>query len=196
IETKVHPPAGASPFPVLSVSWDSQKYGINSGELNDLLLSGEPRVMSHAGGEGYSFIIRPAAMQAGDEKLVAARLVEIFTQNAGPKSRPAPASPVSVAGRWDADVRYIKGHAHHTLFLEQDGNKLTGTHRGRTLQGEMAGLVDGDKVRVHSSLRVQGQTLNYTFIGRVSGDDMQGDVDLGEYGKAKFTAKRHHYRAA
>ncbi|HYM10378.1 MAG TPA: aminotransferase class V-fold PLP-dependent enzyme, partial [Bryobacterales bacterium] len=47
IETKVHPPAGASPFPVLSVSWDSQKYGINSGELNDLLLSGEPRVMSH-----------------------------------------------------------------------------------------------------------------------------------------------------
>jgi D-glucosaminate-6-phosphate ammonia-lyase len=197
IETKVFPPAGASPFPVLHVSWDPQRYGINAGELYDLLLNGEPRIMSHAAGEGCSFVIRPAAMQPGDEKLVAARLYEIFSQHAGPRPRPAPQPPAqSVAGRWDAQLQFILGSARHTLFLEQDGNNLTGSHEGSKLRSDLAGKIDGDQVRVHSAFPYEGNTLHYTFIGKVKGDHMEGEVDLGEYGKAQFTARRHQYRTA
>ena len=36
-----------------------------------------------------------------------------------------------------------------------------------------------------------GDSLNYTFTGKVAGDEMAGDVSLGEYLDARFTAKRH-----
>jgi hypothetical protein len=35
--------------------------------------------------------------------------------------------------------------------------------------------------------------LGYEFAGRVSGDSMSGEADLGEYGKATWSAKRHTY---
>jgi hypothetical protein len=38
---------------------------------------------------------------------------------------------------------------------------------------------------------VGGQRLSYRFSGRVAGDAMSGEVDLGEYGSAKWSARRH-----
>jgi len=32
---------------------------------------------------------------------------------------------------------------------------------------------------------------HYTFTGTVKGEEMAGDVNLGEYLDARFTAKRH-----
>ena len=194
IETRVNPPAGASPFPVLNVQWDPQKYHLTAGETYDLLLNGEPRIMSHAAGDGHSFIIRPAAMQAGDEKLVAARLEEIFQQATGPRKPREPRPPATqITGRWDADVQFASGSSRHTLFLEQDGNKVSGTHQGRTLKGDLAGAIDGDQVRLRSGFRYEGASLSYTFVCKVAGDGVEGEVDLDEYGKARFTARRHRY---
>src|SRR5262249_21294684 len=196
IQTKVNPPAGASPFPVLHVEWDPQKYNLTAGELYELLLNGEPRIMSHAAGEGHSFIIRPAAMQPGDEKLVAARLEELFSRSAGasaPKSLRPPSAQVAV--RWDAELKFVAGHSRHALFLEQDGNKISGAHQGRSLKGDLAGTIDADQVRLRSGFRYEGSGLSYTFLGKVNGDSMEGEVDLDEYGKARFTAMRHRYGA-
>src|SRR5712692_8495737 len=178
IQTKVNPPSGASPFPVLNVEWDPQKYNLTGGALYDLLLNGEPRIMSHAAGDGHSFIIRPAAMQPGDEKLVAARLEQIFQRSAGapaPKSLRAPSS--QIAGRWDVEVQFVRGSSRHTLFLEQDGNKISGTHEGHRLKGDLAGGIDGDQVRLRSGFRFEGSGLSYTFLGKVNGDSMSGEVD-------------------
>jgi hypothetical protein len=55
----------------------------------------------------------------------------------------------------------------------------------------LKGQIDGDKVELHSAMPVGGQRLTYGFSGRVSGDTMSGDLDLGEYGVAKWTARRH-----
>jgi hypothetical protein len=54
----------------------------------------------------------------------------------------------------------------------------------------MRGTIDGDAVRIRSHWE-HGDALGYTFTGKVAGDDMAGDVDLGEYLDARFTAKRH-----
>ena len=194
IQTKVQPPSGANPFPVLNVEWDPTRYNLNGEQLHELLLNGEPRVMSHAGGEGHSFIIRPAAMQPGEEKLVAARLAEIFRQRAGryeaPQLRPA---AHQVAGRWDVEVKFVSGSARHTLFLEQDGNKLAGTHQGTRLKGDLRGSVDGDQVTLRSGFRYEGASLHYEFSGKLAADAMEGEVDLAEYGQARFVARRHRY---
>jgi hypothetical protein len=59
----------------------------------------------------------------------------------------------------------------------------------------MSGTIDGNKVVFQSRYSVPGQPsgVNYTFHGTVSGDTMSGDIDLGEYITAKFTAKRYTY---
>jgi L-seryl-tRNA(Ser) seleniumtransferase len=51
-----------------------------------------------------------------------------------------------------------------------------------------------NQVEFRSSQRIQGQRLNYAFTGTVDGDKMSGDVNLGEYGSARWTAERHHYK--
>ena len=40
-------------------------------------------------------------------------------------------------------------------------------------------------------IHIAPNDLNYTFTGQMSGDSMSGDLDLGEYGRAHWTARRH-----
>jgi hypothetical protein len=188
VKTRVMPAAGASPFPVLDISWESAMTG---GELYKLLLDGEPRIMSHAAGEGRSFILRPVAMKPDDYKLVAARLREIFA--AAPKVAPAPAQvslAVNPAGPWDVDVNFVHGSSRHALVLQTHGGRLTGSHSGTSAHGDVEGWLRGDRVHFRSTLPVEGMRLVYTFEGVISGDSMSGSLDLGEYGSATWKASR------
>jgi len=63
-------------------------------------------------------------------------------------------------------------------------------HIGRRLQGAVSGTIDGDRVRLRSSLPHEGTQLAYRFDGRVQGQTIEGEVDLGEYGTARWTARR------
>ena len=192
MKTQVRGPQRGGPFPTLSVSWDSALIGLTAEQVGQQLLDGEPRIMSHASGEGHSFAIRPVAMRPDDYKIVAERLTAIFRSAPKGVTKAPPASPASeIAGRWDVTVQYEAGTAEHKLFLNTKGNKVNGTHVGWAFEGELKGAIDGDKVQLATVLPVGGQRLTYGFSGRVNGDQMSGDVDLGEYGRAKWTAKRH-----
>ena len=78
VKTQVRGPQRGGPFPTLSVSWDPAQVGLTASEVGELLLDGEPRIMSHASGDGHSFAIRPVAMRPDDYKIVADRLAQIF----------------------------------------------------------------------------------------------------------------------
>jgi L-seryl-tRNA(Ser) seleniumtransferase len=192
VRTQVRGPARGGPFPTLQVDWDAGKIGMSAGELGRMLLEGEPRIMSHASGRGHSFVIRPAAMKQDEYKVVAQRLHEIFSSPPKPAGKPAAAPPsVDLAGRWDVEVQYDVGSARHKLFLTPKGNQITGAHQGWAFEGELSGRINGDQVEFRSVLPAGGQRLNYTFTGKVAGDSMAGDLDLGEYGSAKWSAQRH-----
>ena len=191
VKTEVKPPAGASPFPVLDLAWDPGKIGYTAGEVGKLLLNGSPRIMSHGEGEGHGFLIRPVAMREGDSKLVAKRLEEIL--RGAPKGKPSkvPAAPVvNLAGNWAVDLEFSVGSTRHQFELATNGTKVSGTHAGRVGRSAIQGEMDGKQVRLRSGIRYEGTTLSYTFRGTVEGGRMSGDVDLGEYGKARFTATR------
>ena len=191
VTTKILPAKGASPFPVLDIAWDPAKLPVTAGELYDLLINGNPRIMSHAAGDGFSFVLRPAAMVAGQEKLVAQRLFDIFSEVARSSAKPAPASPsMNIAGRWDVDISFVVGSSKHAFYLETGGARVTGFHMGLKLKGELRGKLSGNRVLLRSSLPVEGTSLPYTFKGTVEGDRMSGEVDLDEYGKARFQARR------
>lgn len=115
----------------------------------------------------------------------AARGTEGHTEEEGPRlagGRPD--------GRWDVDVQYSRGTARHKLLLIARGNRVEGSHIGRRLQGAVSGDVDGDRVRLRSRLPHEGTALSYRFDGTVRDQRMEGEVDLGEYGKVRWTARR------
>ncbi len=192
VRTEIAQPHGPSNYaPQLRVSWDTEKVGITGYELADLLLSGTPRIVISAGQN--SFHVMPYMMMPGDDKLVAPRFREVLS-NPPRRTKPAPSgSAAQVGGEWDVEIVYTRDRAAHTLFLEQNGAKLQGSHRGEFLTADTSGSVDGAKVRCHSMVHYEGTSIGYTFEGVADGDTMRGTVDLGEYGKVPFTARRHFH---
>ncbi|HYM13663.1 MAG TPA: aminotransferase class V-fold PLP-dependent enzyme [Bryobacterales bacterium] len=191
VRTSERPPDGPNPFPVLSIEWDPKQIGLTAGELGKLLLDGEPRIASQAEGAGHSFIIRPPSMKPGDYKLVADRLYQLFSTAPKPRERTWTPPSAQIAGRWEVEVKYGVGAAQHALFLETVGNRVTGSHLGWKLKGDLRGTIEGAQVRLRSRLPYEGTALTYEFSGEVAGNTMSGEVKLGEYGRASWTARKH-----
>jgi hypothetical protein len=104
------------------------------------------------------------------------------------KAKAAPAADLS--GSWDVRIQYAASVSAHRLHLRQRGNDLEGVHQGDFESRDLRGTIDGDAVRVRSSWE-HGDSLNYTFAGTLKGDEIAGEVNLGEYLDARFSAKRH-----
>jgi D-glucosaminate-6-phosphate ammonia-lyase len=191
VRAEVHGPIRGGPFPTLGISWDSNQIGLTAGQVGRALLEGEPRIATHAEGDGHSFAIRPVAMKAGEYKIVAQRLYEVFSSAPKPSAR-KPANPASVdlSGTWEVEIQYEVGSARHKFTLNAKGNDVTGSHEGWAYRGGLTGTVDGSRVKLHSSHPADGNTLSYTFTGTASSQLMSGGLNLGEYGKAKWVAHK------
>lgn len=187
VRTKVNPPAGASPFPVMEIAWDPERVGLTAGQIYDMLMNGEPRIQSHASGEGHSFIVRPVSMKPEHVKPVARRFHEIFAAAPrGLKKKPLSTPAADLTGRWKTAVKYSYGDAVHVLDLTAAGNQLSGSHKGRASSGKLSGAIDGNRVKLRSTM------MDYEFEGTLSGGRITGEVSLGEYGKARFTAEKEN----
>ena len=180
--------------PRLEISWDSKKLGITGDEVYKRLYSEEPRiVLRSASGDGRgsgesSVAVVPMYMQRGDANVVAQRLYSLLSDP--PKSnRGWGGSSSSVTGRWDLRIDFAYGNADHKLFFEQDGADLTGEHRGERTHGELFGWVDGNRVLFRDTHQYEGGSFEYRFEGSITDDSMQGEVDLGEYGMAGWSAR-------
>jgi L-seryl-tRNA(Ser) seleniumtransferase len=192
VRAVVQGPVRGGPFPTLDISWDPSQVKLTASEVGHQLLAGEPRIMTHAAGEGHSFLIRPVAMKPGEYEIVARRLREVFAS--APKQsteRALEAPSLNITGSWDIEVQYEVGSARHQLFLAADGNRLTGTHTGWAYQGDIKGEINGGSVRFRSTMPADGNVLSYTFSGTVSPQSITGDVQMGEYGSAKWSGRRH-----
>lgn len=99
--------------------------------------------------------------------------------------------PITIAGRWDITIQFVHGEGNYTAFLEQTGEKLHGTYRGQFTEGTLDGTVHGKNIRFRGHLRIEGTALIYTYSGTVEGDQMRGEVDLDEYGEARWVARKH-----
>ena len=190
VRTQVLLPTTPSNYaPQLRVSWDVAQLGATGREISDALLAGKPRIVMPGGGN--SVTIMPYMMMPGDDRIAAARLHEVLTHPPRPQKEPAPPSDAVLSGQWDVEIDFVRGQAVHTLYLEERGGKVVGQHRGEFLSGDIRGTRDGARVELRSSHRYEGTSIGYGFTGTLASGGMSGTVDLDEYGKATFTAKRH-----
>jgi len=203
----VREPTGLSNrSPSLIISWDPSKLHISGEEVAEDLARNKPRVAIGAGGffgrgapppdpaTTTSINITAWMMQPGNDKVVADRLFGVLSQKRSPKpGLKAPAGNVS--GRWDVTVEFFSSKSQHSFTLEQDGNRLRGSHKGEFTVRDIYGTIDGDQVKLQSNDRAPGDVITFTFAGTLAGDALSGPVYMGEYLNAKFTAKRHAYPA-
>jgi L-seryl-tRNA(Ser) seleniumtransferase len=135
--------------------------------------------------------VRPPAIRSGDQAAAGRRIAEVLrSAPKGIRQTTVAVPVVDVAGRWEVDIAYSTGTARHRLTLVTNGHRVEGTHVGRTLEGVVSGTVSGDRVQMRSSVPVQGTRLDYRFDGTIQGQTIEGEVNLGEYGKARWTARR------
>jgi L-seryl-tRNA(Ser) seleniumtransferase len=56
---------------------------------------------------------------------------------------------------------------------------------------DLTGTIDGSAVRIRSAFGEEhGDSLSYTFTGTLTGEEMGGTLDMGEYLKGTWTARR------
>ena len=97
---------------------------------------------------------------------------------------------MNITGQWEVEIQYEVGSTRHKLVLDADGNRITGTHTGWAYQGDLKGEINGDRVKLRSTLPADGNVLSYVFTGSAAAQGISGDVRIGEYGSAKWRARR------
>jgi L-seryl-tRNA(Ser) seleniumtransferase len=201
VTTTVNQPNGLSNrTPVLRIVWDRQKLGIGGDAVARVLFESDPRITLDAargGQQGQTGVsVTPYMLAPGDERIIADRLVAVLSK---PPAQPEAGAPAAAAldltGQWNVRIQYAASTSSHTLHLTQKGNDVGGFHQGEFMTREIAGTIDGDAVRIRSAFGEQhGDSINLTFTGKVSGDQMSGTLDMGEYLGATWTATRRESR--
>jgi L-seryl-tRNA(Ser) seleniumtransferase len=139
--------------------------------------------------------IGPYMMAAGDELIVAERIVAALKNPVRVEAKPVAAPAADLTGSWDVRIEYAASTSTHGLHLRQRANDLDGVHQGDFVTRAARGTIDGDSVLIRSNYpESHGDALNFTFNGKLAGDRLEGELDMGEYLKARFTATRRESR--
>ena len=208
IQTAVREPEGLSNHsPSLVVSWDPARLHVSAEELAEELARTKPRIALGAGEGGgrnrreadpgrTAISITSWMMQPGDDKIVAVRIHEALSKKRSP--RPEPSAPEkNISGRWDVDIEFFSSKSRHVFYLQQDGSRINGSHKGDFALRDLQGMIEGNQVKLRSNTaeRGSGDSIPFIFAGALSGDGFLGTLYMGEYLNAKFTATRRPYAA-
>jgi L-seryl-tRNA(Ser) seleniumtransferase len=181
----------------LSVRWEAAKLGITGEDVSHFLNTTDPRILVGGGrGAQNGISVNGFNLGPGEEKIVAERLYAVLSAKHTLKTPEEPQPPtVDLSGLWDVHIEYAASTGEHSLALQQQGARVQGVHHGEFMKRDLAGTVNGDMVTLRSNLpeREIGNALSFTFSGKITGDTMSGELDMGEYLKARWSAKRHAY---
>jgi len=182
--------------PVLNIYWDPLKLNITGEEVAEEMGRDKPRIAvgSRTGDGRTSINITTGQMQPGNHKIVTDRLFNVLSQKRSQKTTSMATPAANLSGSWDATIEFFSSSSRHILFLEQDGNWITGSHKGDFSTRELTGTIEGDSVKLKSVDRHPADSITFIFSGAVSGDSIAGSIYMGEYRTARFTAKRTSYK--
>jgi hypothetical protein len=97
---------------------------------------------------------------------------------------------VDVTGQWNVSLELGSIAGHPTLDLKQEGEKLTGTYRGRYGAFKLEGSVKDNKIGFTVAMTAEGQETSGYFAGVVDGDSMSGTVEFEGAGEGTWSATR------
>ncbi len=124
------------------------------------------------------------------------RVVHVFIDGRPVELRPAPpAGPPqrqTLTGAWTLSVDLGQGEKVVSLNLQQEGDRLRGSLQGTLGTGELANASTnpGGEIRFTVPLNIEGQTKEASFVGTLSGNQIQGSVTIPGNSPGTFTATR------
>ncbi|HRW09121.1 MAG TPA: aminotransferase class V-fold PLP-dependent enzyme [Caldilineaceae bacterium] len=197
VEIQVEEPAGLSNrAPVLVIRWDPTVLPITGEVVAEDFARKRPRIAvgSHDSESSAAIRITPSQMQPGDEQIVAERIHAILTAQRHPLSTDMAPANVDLSGHWDLTIDYFTSTSHHRLYLQQEGNWVTGTHQSDFSQQPIVGTVEGEQVKLRSEVQQPGDRIPFLFAGQATDGSIVGSIFLGEYLTAPFRATRTTYQ--
>ena len=104
------------------------------------------------------------------------------------KAAPQPAAQqaANMTGTWNLELVTAGGTGNPVFVLKQDGEKLSGTYKGRFGEAPCTGTIKGNDFVITYDL--QGNKVIYK--GKVEGDKVSGEADLAGQASGKFTGVR------
>jgi len=101
------------------------------------------------------------------------------------------AQEVNVTGGWEMTFTTPRGERTRDIHFEQEGEKLTVTwqdRRGEEITAE--GTVKGNEIEWSATRSTPRGEFTVTYKGKVEGDTMSGEFQMGDRGPIEWTAKR------
>ncbi|HEY7289249.1 MAG TPA: hypothetical protein VH583_05375 [Vicinamibacterales bacterium] len=96
-----------------------------------------------------------------------------------------------ISGDWDVTISSAQGTNSVTVTFKQEGDKVSGIFKSP--MGELpfqGGTLTGNDLKFGFSIPIQGQPLDVTMTGTVTGPSIAGKAQFGGFGEGDWTAKR------
>ena len=103
---------------------------------------------------------------------------------------PAAALAADVNGTWDLSVTTSQGTFTPAVSIRQDGEKLSGTYRGRMGESALTGTLKGNEIQFSVILKFKDQDFTVTYSGTVDGNTMSGKVQFVEGAPGSWSGRR------
>lgn len=96
-----------------------------------------------------------------------------------------------VTGDWEMTMTTPRGERTRDIHIEQEGEKIIVTMEGRQ-GGEIKaeGTIKGNEIEWTITRDTPRGEFTMTYKGKVEGDTMSGEVEMGDFGSFEWTAKK------
>ncbi len=122
------------------------------------------------------------------------RIAHVFIDGRSIDLKPEAAAGQAGAatGTWTLNVNLGSGDIAVTLVLQQEGERLRGSIQGGLGSSEIANASTGagGDIRFTVPATLEGQTVEATFAGRITGNEMQGTVNVVGRAPGSFTGTK------
>ena len=100
------------------------------------------------------------------------------------------AQEVNVTGEWEMTITTPRGKRNQDINFKQEGKKLTVTMQGRRGEVTAEGTVKGNEIEWTITRSTPRGEFTMTYTGKIDGDKMSGEVQLGDFGSGEWKAKK------
>jgi hypothetical protein len=97
---------------------------------------------------------------------------------------------VNVSGEWDLTINTPRGEMTHTAKFVQDGEKITVTIISQRGESTGTGTIKGADIEWAITREGPQGQFTITYKGKVEGDTMKGEAQMGDRGTAEWKAAK------
>lgn len=103
----------------------------------------------------------------------------------------AAAAQATLTGEWAMSFTTPRGgRTEYTLYLTQEGPRLTGHLTSEYGETPVKGTVNGEDVKLAWSIMENGKPLDLSVTATAKGDTISGTIKIGTVGEGTFSAER------